>query len=423
MLAASLGVHAATTPAPTPRPRLVITATSVPATPKPTVTPKPAATPKPTITPKPTTTPKPTAVPTAIPTVKPTVPPQPTPTLAPVSYRHGEMINLDGHFGSNNATQTFLGGAGGMIEATATGSSMANGNGWTFNNLGGPTTVQNDPQRGKVLFTPEDSTHYNAVRRFDPGFAIPEQRYIYKAHWVRNVLLLDGKPYTKSYQWKHERIVWRDSVVDGNCEFKIYNWANTGVITIVNRSATDQSTYWGGIAPDHNGDWALMETLIYTGTQGLQDGKVITRVHKNGHTYISQNRQAEKIYADPDLRLRYFIEQNYFGNFGQREDGVDNPLPKPDVRQVYSDDSRILISNDNQPAWKRVELRDSVDLHDATVRELQDWTVWSGGIQVKLNTGGLPKGRHRLYLVVIEGVDANGWDNVVGATPINVSVD
>lgn len=55
------------------------------------------------------------------------------------------------------------------------------------------------------------------------------------------------------------------------------------------------------------------------------------------------NAQRERIYADPTLRLRYFIEQNYFGNFGQREDGVDNTMPKPQVRELWSDDSRVIV--------------------------------------------------------------------------------
>ncbi|MCX9156330.1 hypothetical protein OPU71_09375 [Niveibacterium sp. 24ML] len=185
----------------------------------------------------------------------------------------------------------------------------------------------------------------------------------------------------------------------------------------------DGSTYWGGVAADSNGDWALLEIIGYTGTQGMQDGMLITRVHKNGRTVISQNKQAERIYADPALRLRYFIEQNYFGNFGQLEDGVDNTQPKPDTRELYSDDSRVIVGRAAGQGWQRVELRDSVALQAATVRELQDWSAWQGDITLRLNTGGLPPGRHALYLVVIDGVDAQGWDRVIHSAPISVQVD
>lgn len=354
----------------------------------------------------------------------PTAPGPATPPTAPVSYHHGDTVTIKGDFGLQDVVHSFLGGAGGMIEAQATGASMPNGNGWQFNDLGGPTSVAIDGTRGKVLFTPEDSTHYNATRRFDPGFAIGEQRYFYKAHWVRNVMLLGGVPYTKSYQWKHERINWENSVTDGDCQIKVHNWPTSqGPITIINRGGGDTSTYWGGAAADSSGGWALLEIMGYTGTLGQQDGMLITRVHKNGRTVISQNRQAERIYADPTLRLRYFVEQNYFGNFGQIEDGVDNALPKPDTREVYSDDSRVIVGRVPGQGWQRVELRDSVDLQTATVRELQDWSEWNGNITLRLNTGGLAPGVHALYLVVIDGVDAQGWDRVIHSEPVTVQVD
>ncbi|TKD07604.1 hypothetical protein E8A74_17735 [Polyangium fumosum] len=221
--------------------------------------------------------------------------------VAPAIYHHGDMVTIQGDLGSNDVTKTFLGGADGMIESMSPGQSMMSGNGWTFNMLGGPSSVKVDATRGKVLFTPEDSMNYNATRRFDSGFAIQEQRHFYKAHYVRNVMLLDGMPYQKSYQWKHERVSWENSVSDNDCEIKVYSWfaGGGGVITYVNRSTTDKSTYYGGKAADSNRDWALMEMMVFTGTQGQEDGKLITRVHKNGKTLISQNKQTERVYADP----------------------------------------------------------------------------------------------------------------------------
>lgn len=342
----------------------------------------------------------------------------------PASYRHGDLVTIEGDFGSNDVTRTFLGGADGKIESLSPGQTMESGDGWSFNDLGGPTSVEIDPERGRVLFTPEDSDHYNATRRFDPGFPIAEQRHFYKAHYVRNVMLLDGAPYAKTYQWKHERVNWENTVVDGDCEIKIHNQiGGAGVLTFVNRSASDKSTYYGGQAGDSNGGWALLEILVFTGTEGQEDGKLITRVHKDGKTIISENMQTERIYADPSMRLRHFIEQNYFGNFGQAEDGVDNPLPKPDVRELWSDDSRVLVGNTAETGWRRVELRDSVDLQSATLREVQEWIGWDGAIDLRLNADGLPPGEHDLFLVVIDGVDPEGWDIVTHAMPIRVGVD
>lgn len=350
-------------------------------------------------------------------------PPDPEPPVANV-YQHGDLVSLSGSFGSNDVTHTFLGGASGLIESTQIDAIVANSGGWLFNDLGGITRVKTDSKRGAVLFTPEDSAHYNAVRRYDPGFAIPEQRYFYKAHYIRNVMLLDGQPYSKSYQWKHERVNWENSVSDGDCEIKVHNWikGGGGQMTFINRSASDKSTYYGGEAVAQNDDWALLEMLVFTGTQGLQDGKLITRIHKNGKTYVNQNKQAERIYADPNLRLRYFVEQNYFGNFGQIEDGVDNLQPKPQTREVYSDDSRVIVGNSANMGWKRIELRDAVDLKNATIREVQSWDSWNGGISLRLNTGGLPRGEHDLFLVVIDGVDADGWDVVSSSQAIRVVV-
>ncbi len=344
-------------------------------------------------------------------------------TGSATTYRHGDTVTLTGSFGAQNVIKTFLGGANGMIESQAVDTAIPNSNNWTFDSLGYTAKIKSDSSRGKVLYNQEDDTHYNATRRFDSGAPIPEQRYIYKAHYVRNVVLLDGLPYTKSYQWKHERINWENSVVDGDCEIKMHDWHTQSPITYINRSATDKSTYYGGFSADHNGDWALMETIIFTGTQGQTNGKMITRVHKNGHTYISQNLQAERIYADPTLRLRYFVEQNYFGNFGQVEDGVDNTMPKPQVKEIYSDDSQVIVGRDATSGAKRVELRDSIALNTATIREVQDWTTWNGNITLRLNTGGLAVGTHDLYLVVIDGIDVNGWDIVSAAQPIRVQVD
>ncbi len=348
-----------------------------------------------------------------------------TPSAAAPTYRHGDLITLTGSFGTHSVTKTFLGGAGGLIEYQPVGATMPNSNNWTFHTLGYTAAIKVDPARGKVLFNPEDSSHYAATRRYDSGAPIPEQRYLYKAHYVRNVMLLDGLPYTKSYQWKHERINWENSIEDGDCEIKVHNWPPNGPISFVNRSASDKSTYWGSAAqaPSSNGDWALMEIFVFTGTQGQSDGKVITRVHKNGRTVVGLNRQAERVYADPALRFRYFLEQNYFGNLGQSEDGVDNPLPKPQVRELYSDDSQVIVGLDAFSGFRRIELRDTVELNTATIRELQDWTTWNGNIDLHLNTGGIPPGEHDLYLVVVDGVDSDGLDIVSYSQPIHVQVD
>ncbi|MFT3734096.1 MAG: hypothetical protein QM776_03585 [Rhodocyclaceae bacterium] len=147
-------------------------------------------------------------------------------TPAQPSYRHGDTLTLANTGGNPQVIHSFLGGAGGVIESPDLGATPASGQGWVFNKLGGPTTIANDAMRGKVLFTPEDAKNYNATRRFDPGTPIAEQRYLYKAHWVRNVMTMDGKPYSKSYQWKHERISWQDSVVDTDCEIKVHDWLN-----------------------------------------------------------------------------------------------------------------------------------------------------------------------------------------------------
>ncbi len=340
------------------------------------------------------------------------------------TYRHGDPVTIPGSFGNPDVTHSFLGGAAGPIESTAAGHAPPSGGGWTFNNLGGPTTVRMDPDRGKVLFTPEDANNYNATRRFDSGAGIDPQRFFYKAHFVRNVLLLDGAPYPWSYQWKHERVHWLDSVTDSNCEVKVHDWPDAqGPETIVTREDGSNQTFWGGARVDSNSGWAMMELMVYTGTRGQNDGKVITRIFKNGHTYIGQNQQAARVYAAGTQQLRYFVEQNYFGNFAQMEFGVDNDSPRPQVRQVWSDDSLVIVGRAPGDGWQRVELRDAVALQDATMRVPQSWTSWNGSIQLDLNTDGLPPGEHDLYLVVVDGIDAQGWDVVDTAMPIHVQVD
>lgn len=339
-------------------------------------------------------------------------------------YTHGDAVLVAApRPAPTTTTRSMLGGPDGRIESTAIGQPPSNGLGWTFNNLGGFTRIRWDAGRGAVLFTPQDSQNYNAVRRFNPGAAIAPQRHFYKAHYSRNVMLLDGQPYAKSYQWKHERLSWQDSVTDTNVEIKVHNWLNSqGPITFLNRADDTQATWWGGHAGDSNGGWALMEVFVYTGSDGVNDGRVVTRVHKNGRTQVSQNRAGVVVYANASRRLRYFIEQNYFGNFGQIEDGPDNALPKPQIRQLWSDDSLVQIGADTSSGWQRLELRDHPDLRQASVRELQNWNRWDDQIGLRLNTGGLPPGEHDLYLVVVDGLDADGWDVVSASYPLRVRV-
>ncbi|MEO8673368.1 MAG: hypothetical protein ABI411_18795, partial [Tahibacter sp.] len=90
----------------------------------------------------------------------------PLSTVAQTAYHHGDSVTLGGNFGTQNVRKTFLGGAGGVIEGQGVNTVLPNGNRWIFSDLGFPATVRNDPVRGKVIFTPEDSTHYNATRRY-----------------------------------------------------------------------------------------------------------------------------------------------------------------------------------------------------------------------------------------------------------------
>ena len=47
------------------------------------------------------------------------------------SFRHGDLITIEGAFGQSDVTHTFLGGASGMIEACQPGAEISNGNGWS----------------------------------------------------------------------------------------------------------------------------------------------------------------------------------------------------------------------------------------------------------------------------------------------------
>jgi hypothetical protein len=339
------------------------------------------------------------------------------------ALHHGDQVVIDGDFGTEEVIHTFLGGAAGPIESLAEGAEIPSDGGWDFHDY--YTTGKVDPERGMVLFNTESQDVYGATRIFDAG-EIAENRSFYKAHYVRNVMLLDGQPYTKDYQWKHERVSWQSVWTDTDTEIALFNWlegnGSANSMTVVRRAASDETVYWDGEAADSNGGWTLLEMIVSTGTLGNTDGLVVTRVHKNGHTVISQNLQPERVYANPDLRLRYFIEQNYFGNFGQNVDGVDNDLPKPQVRELYSDDSRVIVGTSPATGRRRVELRDTSDLQSATLREVQSWTAWNGSITLNLNAGGLPVGTHQLFLVVIDGIDAEGWDNVVASQPVTVVV-
>lgn len=336
---------------------------------------------------------------------------------------HGDEVRLPSPFSAAAMQTSFIGGVDGLIERTDIAASPPSEDGWIFNMLGGVTSVRIDAARDKVLFTPQDNQNYNATRRYDPGFALAQQRHIYKAHWVRNRLLLDGEPYALSYQWKHERLSWQNSVTDTNGEFKVHNWPGSqGPITFLTRADGSGQTWWGGHAGDSNADWALLEMFVFTGTDGMPDGRVLTRVHKNGQTRISQNRRDQVIHSGPQNRLRYFVEQNYFGNWAQIEYGVDNNHPRPQVRELWSDDSLVQIGLDASSGWQRVELRDAVDLRDAGIRELQGWRIEGGDVVTTLNTGGIAPGEHALYLVMIDGVDADGWDQVLAAHPVLVRV-
>jgi len=331
--------------------------------------------------------------------------------------QHGNGVTITGSFGTNTNYKAF---SKSIIDATSIGQTPANKNNYVFNEpLGYLPLTYNDPSRGKVLRTTQDSAHYDSVVKQHLPDYVPENTWLYWSFWQKSNLRLGGVPYPYYFQRKSGRLNFADTIVDGqHPEVKWHTWYTSG-----GSGATENTFYnagddnWGadGVSPPGgtpavklDNTWFLNEFIVYTGTIGNADGRMILRAHQGGVSFVVRNITTE-IYKDAQ-KFKEMMQQEYYGNFGV----TANEGTRPDLIELFADAHCAIIGN------KRVDLCDAVTTSSCTFRENQQWVTWNGDIRVRLNTAGLSAGSHNMKLRVIEGYDSSGWD-IVSATQ-NITV-
>jgi hypothetical protein len=329
--------------------------------------------------------------------------------------QHGNIAVITGSFGTNTNYKAF---SKSIIDATSIGQTPSNKSNYVFNEpLGYLPLVYNDATRGKVLRTTQDSTHYDSVVKQHLPSNVPENTWVYWSFCQKSNLRLGGSPYPYYFQRKLGRMNYSDTIVDGQhpeVKYHVNSYAG-GQYVDENRvhNAGDSSTNYGTANSVVTSDntWHLAEIIVFTGTQGVSDGRIIVRGSRNGSNLVIKDLKNILIYSDSQ-RLRELMQQEYYGNFGVTADEGT----RPDLIELFADSHCAIIGN------KRVDLCDTSSTSTCTRRENQSWITWNGDITVKLSTAGLSAGSHNMKLRVIDGYDTNGWDVVSATQDITVEV-
>lgn len=117
----------------------------------------------------------------------------------------------------------------------------------------------------------------------------------------------------------------------------------------------------------------------------------------------------------------------FYSNGGSTNSTVGNPYfeePTATTIEQCRDDQCVQAGSSSTDGWERVELRSVVDEATSAIREQQILSTWtSSGIGGTINVGGLPKGRHELYLCAISDIDATGKDVIVYSELVAIMVN
>lgn len=312
---------------------------------------------------------------------------------------HGSTFTIVGTgFGTNSATTNeFLGGAAGIFEQGGIGTTPAKTN-WDFESQWHNGVIYEDAERGKVLWT--RISNQNGDKRFDNVDYIPESTPYMLSYWVKNISFMDGATIV---QWKMTRFGYANNINDNDSEITFFNWQGSSKQVMCRYNAVSNPTLSPGSAagPVLDGGWTKMQWFINPGTQGSANGELHLRTKRPGQPWHTWSRTDQQVYGTAN-RHRYFIIQNYFGNYSGAGAGR--------YQDIFEDDFLIQVGS-----WKRVELCNSANYTAAEIREDQPWTYWSdGAIQITVNKGGLPPGQY--YLHVLDGLNTSVFSQEVTLT-------
>jgi len=329
--------------------------------------------------------------------------------------QHGNIAIITGSFGENTNYKAF---SKSIIDSTSTGQTPANQGNYIFDEpLGYLPVVYNDSSRGKVLYATQDGSHYDNVIKHHLPTSVPENTWVYWSFYQKTKMQLSGSPYPYYFQRKLGRMNYSDTIIDGQhpeVKYHVNSYAG-GQFVDENRihNAGDDSTRYGDENAIVTSDnvWHMAEIIVFTGTQGVADGRIIIRGKRNGVSAVLKDQKNTIIYKDAQ-RFSWLLHQEYYGNFGVTADSG----PSPSSIELYTDSSAIVIGN------KRIDLCDTAATNVCTFRENLWWESWSGDIRAKLSTAGLTSGAHNMKMRVIEGYDTNGWDVVSATQDITVEV-
>jgi len=330
------------------------------------------------------------------------------------AYYHGDTVNFTGSFGANTNYKAF---SKPIIESATVGTTPANASNYVFDEpLGYLPTVVNDSERGKVLRTTQDNDHYDSIIKHHLPTSIPENTWVYWSFCQKSNLRLAGNPYPYYFQRKLGRLNYTDTILDGQhpeIKYHVNSYAG-GQYVDENRlfNACDGGFSIYGAAQSTttcDNTWHMAEIIVFTGTQGVADGRIIVRGRRGNINTILRDVKNTMVYSDSQ-RFNHLLHQEYYGNFGVTADEGT----KPDLIELFTDSSTIIIGDE------RIDLCDTASSETCTFRENLQWTSWNGNISAKLSLAGLSEGVHTLKKRVITGYDSNGWDIVSSATDIEV---
>ncbi len=336
------------------------------------------------------------------------------------AYPAGDMPDLslgtftiEGNFGTNDVVRAF---SDPLIEATPLGALPSNANGIIFDQpTGYPFTVVNDSERGKVLKNIQDSSNYNSALRFAFPASLPENTWFYASSLGKMYLGYEGSPYTGYNQLKIDRLNVVNEITDNStCQIKMHTQVQNGASPSTTTLLMNDNDPGWGLANQYGGfdesltdnEWFMTEFIIFTGTQGGNDGRVIYRILKGGVARLIEDVKNCRIYDDAQ-RFNFYLLQGYPGNFGP-DAAHANDGPQPDVRE-FSRSSLVVIQGE-----KRIDLSTSLDTATAAWRYNIPWSLWDGDITAEKYYKGLSAGTHTIYARVIDGYTSDGWDNVIG---------
>lgn len=328
------------------------------------------------------------------------------------TFAHGDSVTITGSGFGTMPTFFFAGGAAGQIEATAAGntpSSSANQEGdsapagMNWQRFRNPVfmTVFNDSTRGKVVRFVDGTTDSQSTVEYKlaTGDRIPVGGKFFIAYYARYGMADIGSPFDP--QIKFTRInAGQTDIVDTQhnllCTFLV-NEHNL-YLHSAGGTGTQHQSFSGANCPTLDNAWNFVTHKLTAPTsQGAANGRFLYRAQRTSAVQSYRSFTNLNAYTDSTRWGNFMWQNGWFNGF---------------AGECALDDLFVQWGS-----FKCVQLWNNANPSLATLREIQEPTVWAdGSITVRLNKGGLSAGDYTL--VVLADSEA---DTVLASRSITVS--